>query len=143
MGIQHCNVACLPENYTLKYYYYHYLNWSSLIYVAEDRSKSRVVGYVLASQAEEDEKETEPRGHITSISVLRDYRRLGIAKKVMDRTHQAMREVYGLKSVTLHVRASNTAAISLYKEKLGYDVAEVDVGYYADGEDALLMKKIL
>ena len=27
IGIQQTNLACLPENYALKYYYYHILNW--------------------------------------------------------------------------------------------------------------------
>ena len=33
--IQNCNLWCLPENYLFQYYLYHYLSWSSLIYVAE------------------------------------------------------------------------------------------------------------
>jgi peptide alpha-N-acetyltransferase len=38
---------CLPENYTFKYYFYHYLSWPQLLFVAEDANK-RIVGYVLA-----------------------------------------------------------------------------------------------
>ena len=45
--IQNCNLWCLPENYTAKYYFYHFLSWNHLIYVAEDRS-GKIVGYVLA-----------------------------------------------------------------------------------------------
>ena len=54
-----------------------------------------------------------------------------------------MKGVYGLKSVTLHVRVSNIAALKLYRDKLRYQVAEISEGYYADGENAYLMKKIL
>lgn len=139
--VQGCNVTCLPENYTLKYYYYHYINWPALLYVAEDTERGKVVGYVLASVAEEEGGEA--RGHITSLSVLRDFRRLGLAQKLMVLTHRAMKSTHQLKTVTLHVRVSNHAAIGLYRDRLGYEVVEVDAGYYADGEDALLMKKVL
>jgi len=46
-NIQACNLWCLPENYTFKYYFYHYLSWPQLLFVAED-SNQRIVGYVLA-----------------------------------------------------------------------------------------------
>jgi GNAT superfamily N-acetyltransferase len=78
---------------------YHAMTWPSLSYVAED-SKGRIVGYVLAKMCvhvrlfltesngwhlrEEDiAPGDEPHGHLTSISVLRSYRRLGLAKKLM------------------------------------------------------------
>lgn len=45
--MQHCNLLCLPENYQMKYYFYHALTWPQLSYVAEDE-EGQVVGYVLA-----------------------------------------------------------------------------------------------
>lgn len=27
MNMQHCNLLCLPENYQMKYYFYHGLSW--------------------------------------------------------------------------------------------------------------------
>ncbi len=79
--MQHCNLWCLPENYTFKYYFFHYLSGPQMLYVAVD--SGRVVGYVMAKV---EESETAPEvlhGHITSISVLRSHRRLGIANKLM------------------------------------------------------------
>ena len=49
--MQHCNLSCLPENYQMKYYFYHILSWPQLLYVAED-SKKKIVGYVLAKMCE-------------------------------------------------------------------------------------------
>ena len=46
LQIQQCNLMCLPENYNLKYYYYHILSWPQCIYVADDNG--RIVGYVLS-----------------------------------------------------------------------------------------------
>ena len=43
-----CNLWCLPENYTFKYYFYHYLSWPHLLFVAEDQTSKKIVGYVLA-----------------------------------------------------------------------------------------------
>ncbi len=45
--MQTANLACLPENYAMKYYLYHLISWPQLSYLAEDE-KGRVVGYVLA-----------------------------------------------------------------------------------------------
>ncbi|KAG8943335.1 N-terminal acetyltransferase A complex catalytic subunit ard1, partial [Tulasnella sp. 419] len=83
LGMQACNLQNLPENYTLRYYLYHAMTWPSLSYVAEDH-KGRIVGYIMAKMEEDTaEKGEEPHGHVTSISVLRSYRRLGLAKKLM------------------------------------------------------------
>jgi peptide alpha-N-acetyltransferase len=81
MGMQACNLQNLPENYTMKYYLYHAMTWPGLSYVAEDHN-GRIVGYILAKMDEEPDN-TEPHGHVTSLSVLRTYRRLGLAKKLM------------------------------------------------------------
>jgi N-alpha-acetyltransferase 10/11 len=47
LSIQHANLMCLPENYNLRYYYYHVMSWPELVWVAEDYD-GKVVGYVLA-----------------------------------------------------------------------------------------------
>lgn len=88
--IQHANLENLPENYFLKYYLYHSLSWPQLSYVAVDVSRPakgpydypKIVGYVLAKM-EEEPTDGIPHGHITSLSVMRTHRRLGIAEKLM------------------------------------------------------------
>lgn len=45
--MQGANLVCLPENYNLRYYYYHLLSWPELVQVAED-AEGKIVGYVLA-----------------------------------------------------------------------------------------------
>jgi len=71
MNMQHCNLLCLPENYQMKYYFYHGLSWPQLSFVAED-AKGKIVGYVLAKM--EEESEEVPHGHITSLAVQRSHR---------------------------------------------------------------------
>ena len=92
----------------------------------------------------------EPHGHVTSISVLRSYRRLGLAKRLMVQsrayavlfpyiveskivpfgaTEEAMATIYRASYVSLHVRKSNRAALALYKDTLGFSVKEIEKKY--------------
>ncbi|XP_076804798.1 N-alpha-acetyltransferase daf-31-like [Clavelina lepadiformis] len=140
MNMQHCNLLCLPENYQMKYYFYHGLSWPQLSYVAED-AKGNIVGYVLAKMEEDPDEATH--GHITSLAVKRSHRRLGLARKLMDHASRAMVECFKAKYVSLHVRVSNRAALRLYAETLKFEQSEVEPKYYADGEDAYAMKRDL
>ncbi|KAJ1327328.1 hypothetical protein BSLG_010670 [Batrachochytrium salamandrivorans] len=131
LSMQNCNLLNLPENYQMKYYIYHAISWPQLSQVAVDHS-GRIVGYVLAKM-EEDPTE-EPQGHITSLSVMRNWRRLGIAEKLMTQAQKYMVENFKAKYVSLHVRKSNRAALQLYRDNLKFSVKEIEKGYYADGE---------
>ncbi|KAK4147956.1 N-terminal acetyltransferase A complex catalytic subunit ard1 [Dichotomopilus funicola] len=145
--IQHANLENLPENYFLKYYLYHALSWPQLSYVAVDVSRPpktpydypKIVGYVLAKM-EEEPADGVQHGHITSLSVMRTHRRLGIAEKLMRQSQQAMVESFGAHYVSLHVRVSNKAAIHLYRDTLKFKTEKTESKYYADGEDAYCMK---
>lgn len=59
----------------------------------------------------------------------------------MTAAHRDMQVVFNAKFCSLHVRVSNRAALGLYKGKLGYEVFDIEKGYYADGEDAYSMNK--
>ncbi|KAG0155508.1 hypothetical protein PDIDSM_1085 [Penicillium digitatum] len=158
-SIQTCNITNLPENYFLKYYLYHALTWPQLSFVAVVRPRNgyksgstgagiagdvsgeypKVVGYVLAKM-EEEPTDGKQHGHITSLSVMRTHRRLGIAERLMRMSQRAMAESHRAHYVSLHVRMSNFAALRLYRDTLGFEVEKVEDGYYADGEDAYAMR---
>ncbi|KAJ5691381.1 N-terminal acetyltransferase A complex catalytic subunit ard1 [Penicillium malachiteum] len=156
-SIQTCNITNLPENYFLKYYLYHALTWPQLSFVAVVRPKGgyragggkaggdlsgqypKVVGYVLAKM-EEEPTDGMQHGHITSLSVMRTHRRLGIAERLMRMSQRAMAESHRANYVSLHVRVSNTAALRLYRDTLGFEVEKIESKYYADGEDAYAMR---
>lgn len=140
-AMQACNLLCLPENYQMKYYFYHMLSWPQLLYVAEDSGK--VVGYVLAKMEEDGAVGEEPHGHITSLAVLREYRKLGLATKLMSTVQKVMLECYDALYVSLHVRVGNKAALTLYKNTLGFESHGLEAKYYADQEDAYDMRKYL
>ncbi|DAZ92416.1 TPA: hypothetical protein N0F65_000200 [Lagenidium giganteum] len=137
LQMQNANLWCLPENYQMKYYYYHIMSWPQLLYVAEDHN-GKIVGYVLAKMEEEA---SVPHGHITSLAVLRTHRKCGIATKLMKAAQRAMVESFSAEYVSLHVREGNAAAIHLYRRTLEYQVYDIEKGYYADGEDAYDMRK--
>ncbi|VDM00198.1 unnamed protein product [Schistocephalus solidus] len=139
-SMRDCNLDCLPENYVMKYYFYHGLSWPQLSYIAEE-ADGEIVGYVLAKM--EEDPDDLPYGHITSLAVKRSHRRLGLAKTLMTMASRAMVENFQARYVSLHVRKSNRAALSLYKKTLNFAVSEIEPKYYADGEDAYAMKKDL
>ncbi|KAJ5248789.1 N-terminal acetyltransferase A complex catalytic subunit ard1 [Penicillium chermesinum] len=155
-SIQTCNITNLPENYFLKYYLYHALTWPQLSFVAVVRPKGgysskgakagdvsghypKVAGYVLAKM-EEEPTDGMQHGHITSLSVMRTHRRLGIAERLMRMSQRAMAESHRANYVSLHVRVSNVAALHLYRDTLRFEVEKVESKYYADGEDAYAMR---
>eukprot|EP01093_Parvamoeba_rugata_P001020 TRINITY_DN1122_c1_g2_i1.p1 TRINITY_DN1122_c1_g2~~TRINITY_DN1122_c1_g2_i1.p1 ORF type:complete len:142 (+),score=3.06 TRINITY_DN1122_c1_g2_i1:130-555(+) len=61
----------------------------------------------------------------------------------MLQAQDGMRETYGASVCSLHVRRSNRAALHLYQQTMKFALDEVEVGYYADGEDAFAMSKDL
>lgn len=167
-AMQNANLHNLPENYQLKYYMYHILSWPQASFVATTYDEiinvndseidfpipidpkgdtayinkgEKIVGYVLGKM-EDDPEATDktPHGHITSLSVMRTYRRMGIAEKLMRQSLYAMCELFKAEYVSLHVRKSNRAALHLYRDSLNFEVQSIEKSYYQDGEDAYAMR---
>lgn len=75
---------------------------------------------------------------ITNVAVHPDYREKGIASEMMRQMIQHVKSL-GITAMTLEVRPSNTAALTLY-EKFGLKSVGRRKGYYQDnGEDAIIM----
>merc|ERR1711920_421927 len=99
----------------------------------------KIVGYVLAKMEEDTD---EVHGHITSLAVARTHRKLGIASKLMRASIAVMEECFNAEYVSLHVRYTNRAAFALYSQTLGFEIHDIEKGYYADKEDAYDMRKM-
>jgi N-terminal acetyltransferase B complex catalytic subunit len=99
------------------------------------------MGYVLG-KAEGDANLWH--GHVTAVTVSPEYRRLGVAKKLMGSLEDVSQDLYNGHFVDLFVRVSNALAIMMYKN-LGYTVYRRVLGYYSgdDEEDAFDMRKAL
>ena len=76
------------------------------------------------------------RAEINYIYVKDEYRRFGIASKLMK---YMIQKCNNLENVTLEVRESNCSAINLYK-KFGFSECTIRKNYYGS-EDAILMIK--
>lgn len=64
-------------------------------------------------------EEDKSIGDITSVAVQRNYRRLGIANRLMRQVEKKMMTVYNIKKCRLNVRETNYAARHLY-DTLGF-----------------------
>ncbi|QIW23092.1 ribosomal-protein-alanine N-acetyltransferase [Sulfolobus sp. S-194] len=135
------NRLALPENYPYYFFVEHLKEYEAAFFVAE--SDDEVVGYIMPriEWGFSNLKQLPTlvkKGHVVSIAVLEQYRRLGIGTALLQASMKAMKEVYNAEEVYLEVRVSNLPAINLYR-KLGFKEVKVLRHYYADGEDAYLM----
>lgn len=101
-------------------------------FVAEE--ESGLVGYVAATQLFED-------GEIPKIAVLPAFRGRGCGKALLAAAFAELR-ARGAERVFLEVREGNVPAVRLYTG-CGFQVLRVRRRYYADGENALEMRKAL
>jgi N-terminal acetyltransferase B complex catalytic subunit len=102
------------------------------------------MGYVLGKAEGEDNLW---HGHVSAVTVAPEYRRLGLAKTLMDDFEKFSIHTYNAFFVDLFVRASNHLAIQMY-QKFGYVTYRRVLGYYSGygdepQEDALDMRKAL
>lgn len=77
--------------------------------------------------------QTDWHGHVTAITVAPEYRRLGLARRMMERLERVSDGIYHGFFVDLFVRPSNRAAIVMY-EGMGYSVFRRIKNYY-EGND--------
>jgi len=103
----------------------------SFVAVVEDE----VAGYIIAW-------EFEHSIHIGNLAIKKDYRRKGIAIRLIKKILKIAEEKHH-RFVSLEVRRSNLPAIRLY-EKMGFKLDRIIKGYYSDNfEDALVYKYII
>ena len=110
------------------------LDWSHL-WVVEAPNGEGAVGFLVFWTIHDEV-------HILNVAVHPDFRRRGIASRVIARL-RARAEELGFAFITLEVREHNKPAIRLY-ESMGFEVTGRREEYYADtGEAALLMHRLI
>ncbi|TMW69541.1 hypothetical protein Poli38472_001697 [Pythium oligandrum] len=135
------NLDVLTETYNMSFYLQYLAKWPDYFLVQEDPNQT-IMGYIMGKAEGVDENW---HGHVTAVTVAPEFRRLGLARNLMDYLENVSVELYDGYFVDLFVRVSNTLAISMY-EKFGYSVYRRVLGYYSsdgDGEDAFDMRKAL
>jgi len=108
------------------------LTWSDVV-----RLKA-VVDHEMIGFVAGDQRTNQNTGWIATIAVDPRYQGQGIGTALL-RTCEAQLKY---PTVKLTVRISNQRAISLY-EKEGYRTVDIWRQYYNDGEDGLVMEKVL
>jgi ribosomal-protein-alanine N-acetyltransferase len=95
------------------------------------RSDARTVGFLLAWDVADEV-------HLLDVVVVEDARRRGHGRALVEGllAHARARNA---RLVLLEVRRGNCAARQLY-ERLGFSRSGERLGYYSDGEDAVLMQ---
>lgn len=112
---------------------YELLENERALYLTAKNELGRVMGYVGMWIVLDE-------GHITNLAIHPDYRRHGVAHKIMTELLAVSKEK-GIRYLTLEVRRSNTPAQELY-QKMGFVHMGVRRKYYLDNnEDALIMWK--
>lgn len=93
----------------------------------------QMVGFVAG-----DPRPSQGFSWIATIAVLPEYRRRGIGRALLNACQAQLKTP----RVRLSVRASNSEAFKLYDQE-GYHTTDIWKGYYRDGENAIVMEKIL
>ncbi|KAL3771501.1 hypothetical protein ACHAWO_000622 [Cyclotella atomus] len=134
------NLDVLTETYNMPFYLQYMSTGPELFTVAEAPDGS-ITGYMLGKAEGAEELW---HGHVSAVTVAPSYRRLGLARMLMEDLESTSSNVYNAYFVDLFVRASNALAISMY-EKFGYVKYRRVLGYYSgeDPEDAWDMRKAL
>lgn len=138
-SVIYINRTCLPENYSPSFFLEIYQNCPEGFIVAEIENK--IVGYIMCRLefgfSEFKRLKLVRKGHIVSIAILPEFRRKGIATKLITEVLKFLNESK-INECFLEVRVTNEPAIRLYK-KLGFNIVRVIPGYYLDGTDAYVM----
>jgi ribosomal-protein-alanine N-acetyltransferase len=95
--------------------------------------QGRMVGFVAG-----DPRPRDGWAWIATIGVDPGYQRRGIGSALL----RACESRLNIPRIRLTVRLSNSGAISMY-EKEGYHSIDIWKGYYHDGEDGMVMEKII
>ncbi len=108
----------------------HLSNPGFLVYEEE-----KVLGYAIVGASDDKRK-----AHLQSIAVHRDYRRQGIARKLLEWCIDLVK-LYGFNKMMLEVRENNVSA-QLFYSKNGFLVEGKIDGYYLDDNAIVMCREI-
>ncbi|XP_003738514.1 N-alpha-acetyltransferase 20 [Galendromus occidentalis] len=142
LSYNNVNLDVLTETYGVSFYLTYLAKWPEYSQLLESVNGD-IMGYIMG-KAEGFSRNWH--GHVTALSVAPEYRRLGVANRLMENLENISEEK-GCYFVDLFVRLSNSIAIDMY-ERLGYTVYRRVLDYYSRlnsnlDEDAYDMRKAL
>jgi len=113
-------------------FYNEFTNPYSHLWILEEEGAA--LGYVCVWFIHED-------GQIVNVVVLPEYRGCGLGKTLIEHVIDEAK-TRGIRSLSLEVRRSNQTALALYRN-FGFQEVSVRTRYYENGEDALLMVRLI
>ena len=130
------NLRCFNrgENYT-KPIFRHLLTEPGTLSYQITTFENRMAGFIFIVV------KNDKIGHITTIGIAPEYRKRGLAKKLLLHVEESLRK-RNVESILLEVRVDNYMAQNLY-HRLDYSILQKLDNYYSDGEAAYLMAKSL
>lgn len=98
-------------------------------------SPIQILGFIVATRTRKG------AGHIITIDVRRDLRRLRVGSSLLNAAEERLRAARS-SWVELEAAVDNVAALAFYKRH-GYDLVKTIPRYYSSGVDALVLRKDL
>ncbi len=139
--VKEVNEKELPEDYPFFFYKSILDNYPESFLVAYPKEdSSKIIGYVMWRIERTPSKNSlrlVNKGHLVSIAVSQEYRRLGIASALLSSSMPEIKS-HSISEYVLEVRVSNYGAISLY-EGFNFKTEGIKKKYYRDGENAYFM----
>jgi ribosomal-protein-alanine N-acetyltransferase len=108
---------------------------ASLMLPAPASAENSITGFIVAEGSSRD------AGHIITIDVIAARRGAGVGSLLLEAAEERLRRA-DCWAVQLETAVDNISALSFYKRH-GYQVIETFPRYYANGVDALVLKKEL
>ena len=126
LSLSAVNLDVLTENYFIGFYLGYLSEWPSMFFKSENQD-GVCTGYMMG-KAEGRNKNWH--SHITAVTVSYDYRRIGLAKTLVEQFVTSSEDpAYDCYFMDLFVRSTNALAINMYRG-FGFDIFQRVVGYY-------------
>jgi ribosomal-protein-alanine N-acetyltransferase len=110
------------------------VNDISYFFVIETQENNEIIGFIIFWIIDEI-------AELHSIAIDEKYKKSGFATKLIYHMYDLIK-ANGVNEIFLEVRASNKAAISLYKKKGFKEIAKINNYYKNPKEDAIVFKRI-
>ncbi|SCU92237.1 LAMI_0E09428g1_1 [Lachancea mirantina] len=122
----------LSEPYSVYVYRYFLNQWPELCYLAISPTEPQPIGCIVCKA--EEHRGARLRGYIGMLAVTKEYRKRGIAKRLVGIAIEQMRKM-GCDEIMLEAEVENQAALRLY-EGMGFIRVKRMFRYYLNQGDA-------
>ncbi len=98
------NLDVLTETFNMPFYLQYMSKWPELFTVATSPHDDSIMGYMIGKS---EGRGRLWHGHVSAVTVAPNYRRLGLARTLMEDLEDTSSSVYNAYFVDLFVRSSN------------------------------------